>query len=199
MRVKQVVVAVLFMVIVGGIVSSSWTKEVPATKSGESVAKTEKQTESSGQKDKSAKIRVGIYENRAIACAYAPSVFNPVAKKMEEYKKAKAEGNEKRCVELKAWGKKHQQNLHWQGFCAVPVDDLLVYVKDGLAKLAEKENLDLIVWRYDYKSKNVEIIDVTDQIVALYNPTAKTLRTVKEIQKHAPVSLDVIAKHGHEH
>ncbi|MGD9125805.1 MAG: hypothetical protein PVH19_00365 [Planctomycetia bacterium] len=187
MRVKQAAVAGLIVAIIVGFMGSFGAKGLLAAEK-ESTAKPQ-----------GPKIRVGVYENRAIACAYAPSKFNPSAEKMKEYKKAEAAGDKKRCAELKAWGKEHQRQLHRQGFCAMPVDDLLAHVKDGLAKLAEKENLDLIVWRYDYKSENVEIIDITDQIVELYDPTEKTKRTIKELLKHPPFPLDVIEKHGHNH
>lgn len=192
MRVKSFLVLGLFAVSVGCMVLGARAEDVPVAKAEEPVTKTEKKTENP-------KIRIGVYDNRAIACAYAPSEFNPVAEKMKEYEKAKAEGDEKRCAELKEWGATHQRQLHRQGFCAMPVDDLLVYVKDGLAELAQKENLALIVWRYDYASENVEVIDVTDQIVALYHPTEKTLKIVEEIQKHPPISLDILEKQGHDH
>ena len=153
-----------------------------------------------GKQGKAGKmIRVGTYDNRAIAIAYTASKFNPVKEKMEEYKKAKADGDKKRCDELQAWGERLQRDLHRQGFCFMPVDNLLECVKDDLAKLAEKENLDLIVLQYNFAAPNVEIIDITDQIVALYDPPEKALRYVKEIKKHPPLSLETVEKHGHNH
>ena len=70
------------------------------------------------------KLRVGTYDNRAIAVAYASSKYNPVSEKMEEYEKAKATGDVERAKEMEAWGKKHQRQLHRQGFARVPADEL---------------------------------------------------------------------------
>ena len=38
-------------------------------------------------------IRVGVYDSRAVAIAYAPSKFNPAREKMREFQQAKADGN----------------------------------------------------------------------------------------------------------
>ena len=46
------------------------------------------------------KLRVGVYDNRAIAVAYGASKFNPVGGKMKGYEKAKAMGDAKRMKEL---------------------------------------------------------------------------------------------------
>ena len=145
-----------------------------------------------------ANIRIGVYDNRAIACAYAPSKFNPVAEKMQAYKKAEADGDKKKCAELKAWGEKHQRQLHRQGFSKVPVDDLLAYVKDDLAALAKKKNLALITMEFNYKAPNVEIVDVTDDIVRFYNPSERTLKIVEQVKDHKPVDLDEVEQH-HDH
>ena len=145
--------------------------------------------------DESPTIRVGVYDNRAIACAYAPSKFNPVAEKMREYKKAETDGDKKKCAELKAWGEKHQRQLHRQGFSKVPVDDLLAYVKEDLAKLAKEKGLALITMEFNYKAPNVEVIDVTDEIVQFYSPSEKTLKIVKQIRDRKPIGLDVVEQH----
>ena len=49
-------------------------------------------------------IRVGIYDNRAIAVAFAASKYNPVPEKMKEYNAAKEAENTDRVRELEAWG-----------------------------------------------------------------------------------------------
>ena len=71
------------------------------------------------------KVRVGTYDSRAIAVAYASSRFSPVAEKMREFELAKQANDKERVRTLEAWGEKHQRGLHRQGFARVPVDDLL--------------------------------------------------------------------------
>ncbi len=143
-------------------------------------------------------VRVGIYDNRAIAVAFAASKYNPVAEKMKEYNAAKEAGNTDRVRELEAWGQKLQRQLHRQGFSRVPVDDLLAHVKDQLPEVAEKMKIDVIVWQCDFASPGTEIVDVTSELVQLFHPTEKTLRTIGDLLPKPPIELDVVEQ-NHEH
>ena len=141
------------------------------------------------------KVRLGVYDNRAIAVAYAASKFNPVRQKMADYEQAKGAGDEARMRELKEWGEKHQRQLHRQGFGRVPVGDLLAHVKDNLPEVARKTGIDAIVWQCDHAGPHVEVVEITNELVQLFEPSEKTLRTVEELKKHPPADLDVIEQH----
>jgi hypothetical protein len=140
------------------------------------------------------KARIGTYDSRAIAIAYAPSKYNPVAEKMKEHEAAKAKGDTQRIKELEAWGTSHQRQLHRQGFSRLPVDDLLAPVADRLPEVAKTTGVDAIVFSCDHHSAEVELVDVTLAIVALYEPSEKTLEYVKSAMKAKPVGLDEIEK-----
>jgi len=142
--------------------------------------------------EKTGKIRVGTYDNRAIAIAYSTSEYNPVAAKMAELKKAEAAGDTARVRELNEWGPKMQRQLHRQGFCRVPVDDLLAFVKDKFPEVAAKTGVDLISMQCDYAGANIEIIDLTHELVALFKPSEQTLKNIEEIGKTAPLDLDAL-------
>ena len=73
------------------------------------------------------KIRIGVYDSRAVAVAYAPSEWNEkrLKEKMAEMEKAKSAGEAKKIAELEAWGNDQQAKLHRQGFSTAPVDDIL--------------------------------------------------------------------------
>jgi hypothetical protein len=144
------------------------------------------------------KIRIGTYDNRAIPIAWAPSKYNTGIQKMEEMKKAKAEGDTKKVEELKAWGNKHQRQLHRQGFGKVPVDDLLAPVKDQLPEVAKKAGVVAIVWQCDFTDENVEIVDVTHEIVMLYSPNERTLKWIDDLKNVPPMDLEDIEKHQDE-
>ena len=139
------------------------------------------------------KVRIGTYDSRAIAIAYAHSRFNPVKEKWAAYEKAKATGDREKIKELEAWGQEHQRQLHFQGFSRVPVDDLLAPVKDGVAKLARERNLAAITMGCDFTGKEVELVDVTDDLVKLYDPSEKTLKTARSVRAVKPVPLTQIA------
>lgn len=135
------------------------------------------------------KLRVGVYDSRAIAFAYFGSEHNPLEEKMEEFKEAKAAGDSVRIKELQAWGPRFQRQLHFQGFCRAPVDDLLLLVKDKLAGVAMSSGVDLIGWYPDYTGVDVEIVDITDELVALFNPTKDKLKEIKQLKDIEPTAL----------
>lgn len=143
-------------------------------------------------------LRVGTYDSRAIAVAYAASKFNPVADKLREREAAKAAGDTRRVKELEAWGERHQRDLHRQGFGRVPVDDLLDAVRDQLPAAARAADVELIAMDVDFASPNVEEVDVTDALVRLFDPSERTLGIVKDLKKQPPISLDEVER-GHAH
>lgn len=138
------------------------------------------------------KIRVGIYDNRAIATAYFGSEYNPLQMKKTEFEQAKAIGDSAKIKELEAWGPKFQRQIQFQGFCRVPVDDLLFHVKDKLGIVASDAGVDMIGMTPDYAGANVETVDITDRLVALYNPSPKILDEIRQIRAVKPTALSDI-------
>jgi hypothetical protein len=140
------------------------------------------------------KHRVGTFDSRAIAIAYASSnEFNQSIKKlMEEHKQAKADGNEQKAKELEAQGNAHQQKLHMQGFSTASVSEYLVHIKDRLPVVAKEAGVDVIVSKWDlvYQSPDAEFVDVTELMVKQFNPNEKILKTISELKKHPPISLE---------
>ena len=141
------------------------------------------------------KVRIGTYDNRAIAIAFVASRFNPTAEKKLAYDKAKAAGDTAKMKELEAWGPQYQRQLHFQGFGRAPVDDLLEPVKAQVAKLARDKQLAAITMSCDFTGEQVELVDVTDDLVKLYDPSEKTLKTVREIRKVKPTKLSELTDH----
>ncbi|MDP8243478.1 MAG: hypothetical protein P9L94_05295 [Candidatus Hinthialibacter antarcticus] len=141
------------------------------------------------------KARVGIYDNRAIAIAYAASKYNPVSEKMEEYKKAKDAGDEQTVKQIEAWGEQHQRQLHRQGFCRVPVSDLLEHVKEQFPELAKQLNVDVIAMQCDYSVQSVEVVDITNELAALFDLSEKALKNIANIKNQAPIDLDELDNH----
>lgn len=135
------------------------------------------------------RVRIGTYDSRAIAIAYAPSEHNPVAEKMKAHASAKAQGDQRQVAELEAWGAAHQRQLHRQGFGRVPVDDLLAPVAHRLPEVAKAAGVDAIVFSCEHHSSEVELVDVTLALVALYEPSERTLEHVRSSLKTTPLSL----------
>ena len=139
-------------------------------------------------------VRVGTYNSRAIAVAFTASRFNPVIEKKKELDAANKAGDKAKVAELMAWGEDYQRRLHFKGFARVPVDDLLEPVKAGMTEVARAQRLDLIAESCDHVGDRVETVDVTDALVALFDPDEKTLATVAQVKKVAPVNLDELDK-----
>lgn len=138
------------------------------------------------------KVRIGTYDARAIAVAYAGSALcgQQLKEKRKEQTDAEARGDKERVKELHAWGKAHQQRLHRQGFAGAPVDDILAQVKDRLPSAAEKARVAVITRTTDYVAAGAEVVDVTDELVNIFNPSEKTLKMIRELRKHPPLSVE---------
>jgi hypothetical protein len=152
----------------------------------------------SGPEKQAGKLRIGTYDSRAIAVAFAHSEYMPVAGKMRELDEAKAAGDTERVKELEAWFPAYQRELHRMGFCRVPVDDLLKPIQDRLAGVALQAGVDAIVFDCNYSSPDAEVVDVTRDLVSLYDPDDEVWRIVDELVKIAPISLEEMEKH-HDH
>lgn len=148
------------------------------------------------------KVRIGTYDARAVAVAYAHSELNnqQVKEKMQELKDAEAREDAKRVKELKAWGEAHQWLLHMQGFAGAPVEDILARKKDEVAAVAKAAGVEAIARKADYTAANVEVVDVTDELVKLFKPSEKALKTIAEVRKHPAMGmaeLEQALKSGH--
>lgn len=144
------------------------------------------------------KVRIGIFDSRAVAIAYAHSDWNKnrLKARMPEMEKAKAAGDTKKIEELEAWGQAQQDKLHKQGFGTASVCDLLEHIKDDIPKIAKENGVDVIVNKWDivYQNPAIEMIDITSEIVKPFNPNEKTLKSIRAIQNHPPVSEEVLEK-----
>lgn len=136
-----------------------------------------------------AKIRIGVYDNRAIAIAWASSALNPVRTKMAELEAARKAGDQQKVKELEAWGPASQRLLHFQGFGRVPVGDLLEPVKAGVARVAAARGLAAIAMQCDHVAANAEVVDVTSDLVELYTPSDRTRKVVESMRSVKPMGL----------
>jgi len=144
------------------------------------------------------KLRVGVYDSRAIALVYGNSAaFKESMKPIRaEYEKAKAAKDEKRMKEIDAQMKLQQRRLHEQGFSTGSVAYIMAKspVKDSLPAIAKKAGVQVIVskWELNHQSPDVEVVDVTDELVALFHPSEKVLSWVKSCKERQPMPIEEI-------
>lgn len=140
-----------------------------------------------------AKVRVGTFDSRAVAIAYARSaMFAPIMKDWrDKYEKAKAEKNEAVIKECEAWGPNYHKLQMLQGFSTASVADIMEKVKESLPKVAQEAGVGMIVskWELAYSSSSAEIVDVTPHLVKLFNPDNQTLKILEELSKQPPIPL----------
>jgi hypothetical protein len=96
---------------------------------------------------------------------------------------------------LDAEGEALQRRLHLQGFSTAPVDDVLETVRDELEAIAKRTNVVAIARAVDYHQvASVELVDLTDELVALFHPNEQTLKTVRELRKLKPAAIEDVAR-----
>ena len=152
-----------------------------------------------GAKPANAKVRIGVYDSRAIAVAFVgsdawkASLGKQLADMKAEYDKAKAEGNRKRVAELEAAGKAQQVLLHKQGFSTAPVEDILEHIKDKMPGIAKSAGVGPMVSKWDKatlaKYESAERVDITMALVDALHPAKQQRKWAIDIQKKTPISL----------
>lgn len=148
-----------------------------------------------------AELRVGIFDSRAVAIAYAQSA--PFQERIREMKaahrRAEEAGDEERAGELEEQGQSLQHLLHMQGFGTWPIDEILASVRDEIPDLAREAGVDLIVSRWDvvYRRSDVELVNVTEYMMKPFDPSAKLVAELDEIWRTDPVPNEELEEHHH--
>ena len=146
------------------------------------------------------KVRVGVFDSRAVAGAWYRSKahMNQISEMKAEHEKAKKAGNTKREAELEKKGSGSQEAAHRQCFSNEPIDDVLKRIEKNLPKIAESAGVDILVskWEIAYQDKSAKFVDVTWEMVNLFEPDEATVKMLKELIESEPIPTDQL---DHEH
>jgi hypothetical protein len=141
------------------------------------------------------RLRIGVYDSRALAVAYSASSFHDAELKamQQELKDAEAARDTKKADQIRARGKNMQTIAHLQAFSNAPVDDAMAALRESLPLIAAAAGVDVIVADVDFKSDRVETIDVTNLLVAQFKPSDRAQKNIEMIvkQKRIPM-VDVV-------
>jgi hypothetical protein len=141
------------------------------------------------------KLRVGVYDSRAVAVAYSASSFHDAEMKalQQQLKDAEAARDTKKAEQVKARGKNMQTIAHLQAFSNAPVDNAIAKIGESLPVVAAAAGVDVIVADIDFKSDRVETVDVTNLLVAQFKPNDRAQKNIEMIvkQKRIPM-VDVV-------
>lgn len=138
---------------------------------------------------------IGVYDSRAIAVAYAGSVFQQkiLTELKEKHRKAKDAGDSAEVRRLETLGKDAQATLHKQGFGTAPVDDLLAHIAGELPRVRAVAGVTNFVSKWNQpeldRHKGARHIDVTMPLVDAFRPSATQRRRAIEIQSKPPVKM----------
>jgi hypothetical protein len=147
-------------------------------------------------KAESAVDRIGVYDSRSIAVAWAgtESHSNLLKSLQAEYNQAKAAGDQKRVEEVEAEAEAQQRLLHLQAFSTAPVDDILAHIEDSLDEIKKEAGVTLLVSKWDTETlaryPSAEQIDVTMMLVDALQPNERQRQIAIDIQEHEPIPLD---------
>lgn len=143
-------------------------------------------------------IVVGTFDSRGLAMAYVRSkafqAYLDAQKGDVErlLERARTEGDDQLVASLEELGPAMQKRIHQQGFGNAPVDDILARIATELPRVAEETGVDLIVskWQLAWMRPGAPTVDVTDDLVALFEPDEATLAGIHELLSQDPVPLD---------
>lgn len=140
-----------------------------------------------------AKMRLGTYDSRGIALAYGRSsrpdcMLAKVEQIREQHETAKAAGNGARMKELEAQAVAIQDEIHKQVFSGASIDGILPLIEADLTKVAQTARVSVIVGEVLFHDPTVEIVDVTLEMCAPFEPDAATLKMIKDLLKKPVVS-----------
>lgn len=141
-------------------------------------------------------MRIGTYDSRAVGLAYGRSTgaLREVSSLHTEHEKAVKAGNEALARKLEKQGISLQIRRHLQVFSDAPVGDAISTVKARLPEVATKMNVAAIVSRVEFVGEGVEAVDVTDEIVLLFEPSVETLKMIADVRKRAPAPIEDVAQ-----
>ena len=139
------------------------------------------------------KIRVGVFDSRAVSIAYYQSKFSNVQQAFgtlhTRMKEAKEKEDKKAIASIEREATLRQAMMHEQGFGRGSINNVTETVKDKMVQLAKDENLSAIVskWELVFSGADVVTVEVTEKIVDFFEPNEKIKSMMKEIMGSEPI------------
>lgn len=146
---------------------------------------------------------VGTFDSRAVAVAYLRSQATKDYLRAQHadlerlLERAREAGDRLLVDRLDALGPALQDHRHQQGFGTAPVDDILARIGERLPEIAREAGVDLIVskWTLAYRDPAAPLVDVTERLVAEFQPDEETLKGIRQLVLTEPVPLEQLETH----
>lgn len=147
-------------------------------------------------------IRVGCFDSRAIAVAFAGSSLHRAELEdvRKRYEAAKASADAKTREAIETMMEARQAKMHQQGFGTASVSDILRRIEAKLPAVAAAAGVDLLVSRWDvaWQREGVQTVDVTWPLVEVFGPEEKTRGWIRDLLKKDPVPAEDVGAHHRE-
>lgn len=143
------------------------------------------------------KLRIGTFDSRCVAVAYgrSPEFMKEIDSMKTAQKKAKEEGNNELVTELEQLGSTKQVVMHQQVFSNSSINNILEKIKDKFPVLAKNNNVKMILskWEIPFADESFELVDITDQLVAMFSPDDATQKIIDNIKAMEPIPIEKIS------
>lgn len=140
-----------------------------------------------------APVRVGVFDSRAIAIAYAqsPAFGQEIQLLKTQFQQAKAAKNDSLAAQLETKGQTRQKLLSLQGFSIGSVSEILAQYKDAVAGVAKDANVSTVVSQYEllYQSPEIETVDITEPLVKRINDSPRISAMLDGLKNNKPLPL----------
>ena len=140
-------------------------------------------------------MRIGTFDSRAVALAYYRSpdgIERMIQEWDQKWGDAEAAGDSGRMEELKLFKPSFQHLMHQQVFSTGSICNVLREIEDDLSDIAAETGVSVIVsqWELPYSAPDLPLIDVTPQIVALFDADEEVASQVAQMKDVDPVPLE---------
>lgn len=146
---------------------------------------------------KSAVIKIGTYDSRTIIFAWSrtENLKNQLMKMRQKTDSAEKAHDSAKIKEGAVSSISFQHLLHQAIFSTGSVASFMTVIKDKLPELAKKEGVSIIVskWELNYNDPSFEIVDLTKQVAALFQPTENIDKMAAEIAKQSPIPIEELS------
>ena len=138
-------------------------------------------------------LKIGTYDSRIIIFAWSRTdeLKKFMMRIKEETDSAQTAHDTARVKEISVEAMSFQHLLHQMIFSNASVSSFLTIIKDKLPELAKKEGVSIIVskWELNYYDPSFVIVDLTNQVAALYQPKENIDKMAADIAGQAPVPI----------
>ena len=143
---------------------------------------------------KSAAMKIGTYDSRIVTFAWSRSDFfgQRLAKIRQQSDSAEKAHDTVKLKEVSVGAISYQHLLHQMVFSSGSAAFIMALVNDKLPGLAKSAGVSIILskWELTWSDPGVEIVDLTSQVAALFNPKDNIDKMAGEMTKQDPIPID---------